>query len=207
MLMATEPTGNLARVRDELYRLTEPAPIGLSDPITDWCMIIVQPSMEQQARDTLRRRGVAAYWPNFQKIKMVEDNRNGGRIRRSFLAPVVPGIVFSPAKFDNLFWNALDTAPGVVNVARKSYGDIIVLNEIDIVLIHKIEQGLNVPHGSKPVHNFKSGEKIRLCDDTLSAFGVGKVIKLFHDGRISIETTGMGRAVKFVVLPHQIRRP
>lgn len=208
MLMASETStgGSLARVRDELYRPTaEDAALKL--PVVEWCMVIARPGMEQEARDALRRRGVGAYWPNYQKTVMVEDRRNGGRIRRSMLVPVVQGIIFSPAKFTDLFWNALDYAAGVVNVARKAFGDIIVLNDLDIVLIHKIEQGLNTPAATKAVHNFKIGEKIRLCSDELSAFGVGKIMKLLRDGRISIEVPAMGRAVRITVLPHQIRRP
>jgi len=207
MLMATEKTvGNLAMVRAALEP-TAPAPVGLSDPITEWCMVIVRPGMEQEARDAMRRRGVGAWWPNYPKTTMAKDTRNGGRIRRTMLAPVISGIIFSPATFSSLFWNVIEFAPGVVNVARKSYGDIIVLNGVEIVLIHKIEQGLNIPAGSKAVHNFKIGDKVRFADDERSSFGIGKVAKLYRDGRISIEVSGMGRAVAITVTPLQIRRP
>jgi transcription antitermination factor NusG len=200
MLMATEPTGNLAIVR-EAFEGAAPAPADLSEPITQWCMIIVRPGMEQEARDALRRRGVGAYWPNYPKNTMVKDNR------RTFLSPVVHGMIFSPAKFTNLFWNVIDLAPGVVNVARRAYSNIILLTDVDIVLIHKIEQGLNRPADAKAEHDFKAGEKVRLTRDERSAFGVGKVAKLYRDGRIGVEFGGMGRALTVTVDPLQIRRP
>jgi hypothetical protein len=207
MLMVTEKTGNMAMVLKALEGPLGPEPVELCHPITEWCLVLVRSGFEFPAREAMRRRGVGAYWPNYSRIAMVEDTRNGGRIRRTFLTPVVPGVILSPAKFTDLFWNVLDLAPGVINVARKAFGDIIVLNDVDVVLIHKIEQGLNKPVTAKAVHNYKIGDKVRLCDDERSGFGIGKVLQLFKDGRISIGVGGMGRELAITLLPHQIRRP
>jgi len=207
MLMATETTGNLALVREAL----SPAPTSpeLLRPITEWCMVVARPGMEHTARDALRRHGVGAYWPNFVREVMVEDRRNGGRMRSKVLTPVISGIIFSPAKFTDHFWNALDLAPGAVNVVRNGHADIAILNDVDIVVIHKIEAGLNRPPNAKPtkpLHDFTTGEKVKLVDDVLNSWGVGKVVKLYKDGRITTEFDRMGRKLSVTVLPYQIKR-
>lgn len=209
MLMATEPAGNMARVRDELYRPTEAPPIGLADPITEWCMLIVRPSMEQEARDALRRYGIGAYWPNYPKLTVVKNRQseNGRPIRRLSLASVIAGVILTPAKFTDLFWNAIDLAPGVINIARTPSSKPVTLNDTDIVLIHKIEEVLNRPAPEKAVHTFKVGDKVRLVGAQADRWPPGRIVRVARNGRISIEIAAMGRKVIFNdLLPHQIER-
>src|SRR5581483_10191525 len=168
MLMA----GNIAEVYEAL------SPPTLADPVTQWCMVLVRPSLEQEARDALRRMGIGAYWPNYQRLVKVKNRRSGHRTVRSQLAPVIPGILISPAKFSEQFWSALDLAPGVLNIAQRFGGHPLILSDLDIVLIHKIEEGLNKPLPMKMPHNFKPGEKVRFSDDDLSRWGVGKINRL-----------------------------
>ena len=209
MLMIREQTtGNLAEIRDILCS-PSPAPVGLSDPVTEWVMVIARPGMEQDARDALRRRGVGAYWPNYPRLTVVKNRQteNGRPIRRLTLASVVSGIIFSPAKISSLFWNAIDLAPGVVNVARNAGGSLVTLNDTDIVLIHSIERTLNRPSPERAVHNFKMGQKVRLSGASSDRWHPGKIIKLARNGRISVEIDAMGRKVVFSdLLPHQIER-
>lgn len=206
--MAAETIGNLARVRDALYRKS-PIPVGADNPVSEWCMIIVRPNMEQEARDALRRRGVGAYWPNYEKLEVVKSRltEDGRSVRRLRLASVVSGIIFSPATLNNVFWNGIDFAPGVINIARRSSRDLVILTDTDIVLIHKIEEGLNKPPVEKIIHNFKVGDKVRLVGAQGDRWPPGVIIKVARNGRITIEIDAMGRKVKFNdLLPHQIER-
>ena len=180
-------------------------PTELAAPVTAWCMILVRPSLEQEARDFMRRQGVGVYWPNYAKWTFVVDRR-GHRGMRSATVALFPGVLFSPAKFTSHFWNVMDLAPGVMNIARKHGGELVILDDLDIVIVHKIEEGLNKAPPVKPVHNFKTGDKVRLMDDDLSRWGVAKVSRLLKDGRISVDVPLMGRMTAVVVLPHQIGR-
>jgi transcription antitermination factor NusG len=183
------------------------APPGLGDPITQWCMVLVRPSEAENARDCMRRMGVGVYWPNYPRFVTTGDRRVGRRRSRMHLSAVVPGALFSPARFTPIFWQAIDLAPGVFNVARSHDGNVILLDDVDIVIIHKIEQGLNTPPPPmKYTHNFKSGEKVKFVDDELTRWGTGKVARLLKDGRISVEVPLMGRMTAVIVYPTQISR-
>jgi hypothetical protein len=183
------------------------APQGLGDPITQWCMVLVRPSEAENARDCMRRMGIGVYWPNYPKFSTVQNRRSSRRGTRLALSAVVPGVLFSPARFTPIFWEAVDLAPGAFNVAHKHDGNVILLDDVDIVIIHKIEQGLNTPPPPmKYTHNFKTGEKIKFVDDELTRWGTGKVARLLKDGRISVEVPLMGRMTAVIVYPHQILR-
>jgi transcription antitermination factor NusG len=182
-------------------------PEALADPITRWCMVLVRPSEAENARDCMRRMGIGVYWPNYPQFGTTQSRRTGRRTTREHLSAVIPGVLLTPARFTPLFWQAIDLAPGVFNVARTHEGDVILLDDVDIVIIHKIEAGLNTPPPPmKYIHNFKTGEKVRFVDDDLSRWGIGKVARLCKDGRISVDVPLMGRMTAVIVYPHQISR-
>jgi transcription antitermination factor NusG len=182
------------------------APLGLGEPITQWCMVLVRPSEAENARDAMRRMGVGVYWPNYPRFGTTQNRRTGIRKTRLQLSAVVPGVLFSPAKFTPVFWQAIDLAPGVFNVAQKHDGGPIILDDVDIVIIHKIEQGLNEPPPPmKYTHNFKTGEKVKFVDHDLTRWA-GKVARILKDGRLSVEVPLMGRMTTVIVYPHQIGR-
>lgn len=176
----------------------------LPAPVTEWVMVIVKPGMEQQARDSLRRRGVGAWWPNYQKEEGHKDSQTGKRYRLLVRSGVLPGILLSPARLDTRFWDACDLAPGVVNVARSTKGPIL-LSDIDIVLLHTIEAGLNKPGPVKAgAHSYEGGESVRFIDDEYRRLPSGKVIKCSRDGHITVEVNFFGRMTPVEVLPWQI---
>ena len=196
--------GNMAMVRDALEGVA--AVRYVPDAGAQWSLVIVRPMFEQEARDSLRRQGVGTWWPNYPWLQPTHEKKNGRFTRRLAPCSVIPGTLFCLSRFDGLFWSAIDRAPGIINVALNPRGEPIVLSDLDIVLIHKIEAGLNTPSLAKPIHNFKRGEKVRLTEGMTARWGAGRITKLARDGRISLEVDLMGRKVTVTVLPHQIER-
>ena len=72
------------------------------------------------------------------------------------------------------------------------------------VEIRRIEGDQNEPPSIKPVHSFKTGQKVRFSDENPIIWPPGKIVRLASDGRISVEIYLMGRMVPILVLPHQI---
>lgn len=200
--MAAERTEDLERVLGQADKTAL-----MPTPVTGWCLVLVRPGQEQEARDSLRRQGVGAWWPNYPREVSAKDAQTGKRYMRVVLSGTVPGTIFSPAKFDDRFWRAIDHAPGVINVARRFSGDVLMLTDTDIALIHKIEAGQNQPKPpQKSGHNFQVGDAARLIDDVLGRWPPGKVVKCSKDGHILIEVNIFGRMACIDVLPHQIEK-
>lgn len=173
-------------------------------PADGMVMIIVRPGYEQTARDSLRRRGIGAWWPNYPKEESAKDGATGKRYVRLVRAGVMPGIILSPSRLNSHFWACIDLAPGAVNVVRKLNGDALVLEDIDIVLMHKIEAMLNLPVPEKVVHSFKKGDKVRFVDEVLRrvpAFILGKALK---DGQFMAEVNLLGQLTPMKVHPSKI---
>lgn len=199
MLMTAEQ-GNLSTT---LGQAQQAAPLPAS--AQKWCMVLVRPSLEQEARDSLRRRGIGAWWPNYPREVIRKDQRSGRREKHLVLSSVVAGILLSPAQRDDRFYAAMDLAPGVINMARIG-SEAVLLTDTDIVLIHKIEEGLNKGLSAKAIHSFKVGDKVRFIDDVVRRWPSGKIIKCARDGHIEVEVYILGRMVTVTVLPHQIEK-
>lgn len=179
----------------------------LLDRVTAWCMITMRSGLEQTGRDVLRRRGIGAWWPNYQKEVGAKDVQSGKRYKRIILAGVLPGVLLSPVRnedpFWDHFWSVVDMAPGVINVRRKYDGTVALLGDIDVALIHAIEKGLNKPSPPTTVHSFKPGDHVQFVDDVLSRL-TGVVEKINKDGHLVIEVNMFGGMTDITVLPHQI---
>lgn len=186
---------------DVLGQAVEPSLPAASD---EMCMILVKPPQEQEARDSLRRRGVGVWWPNYQRSEMKKDTQTGKRYQRLLRASVLPGVILSPSMITAQFWDALDLAPGVMGVAQKTNGHWLLLTDVDIVLIHKIEHGLNRPDVVKSVHKFKHGDQVIFVDDIYRRLPPGIIAKCRRDGYIDVDVNMMGRVQPLTVLPHQI---
>ena len=155
-----------------------------------WCMLLVEPGKEQDARDSFHRYGVRAYWPNynsfFRPTLPLRERR-----RRS----VIPGYLFVPAP---PIWDIVERIPGVLNAVLNYSGDPATLKDADIDVIRSIEAGMNTPIPSRTPHNLKAGDKVGRRFARVSG-SVG-------DGRIIVEVGVMGRHVPFQIFPHQIER-
>lgn len=166
-------------------------------------LIVVRPGYEQTARDSLRRRGIGAWWPNYKREVQAKDNATGKRYARLVLTGVMPGILFSPSRLNSHFWASIDLAPGAVNVVRKLNGDPLVIDDTDVVLLHKIEAELNKPLPAEVVHNFEVGNDVVITGDLMRHF-TGKIVKIDKNGRIHLEMSLFGRATAMTVHCHQI---
>lgn len=200
MLAANDLKGHFQEIFGEPYTTAAKLP----EACSEMCMILVQPPQEASARDSLRRRGIGIWWPNFQKIETKKDRETGKRYQRIIRVGVLPGVILSPSAVGPQFFDALDLAPGAIGVAQKTNGHWLLLSDVDIVLIHKIEHGLNRPPPAKIVHIFKRGDKVRFVDDIYRRFPPGIVMKCARDGHISVDVNMMGRVQPVTVLPHQI---
>lgn len=200
MLMTGELKGHLQDIFGEPYR----AIANLPEPCSEMCMILVQPPQEQVARDSLRRRGIGIWWPNYQRIETKKDAQTGKRYQRIGRSGVLPGVILSPSTVSPKFLDALDLAPGVIGVAQRANGHWLLLTDLDIVLIHKIEHGLNRPPAANAVHKFKPRDKVNFVDDIYRRLPPGIISKCLRDGHIDVEVNMMGRMQPLTVLPHQI---
>lgn len=200
MLMVTNTLGSLELALGQ----ADPKAV-LPEPVTDWLMILAKSPQEQAARDSLRRMGIGAWWPNYEREVAAIDRQTGKRFTRYVVTGVLPGVILSPARVSSRFWAALDRAPGVMNVVRKSNADLLLLNDLDIVVIHKIESGQNRPLSPTDlVHTFKKDDKVKFVDDIYGRFPAGKVTRCRRDGRIEVDVNMMGCVRSINVLPHQI---
>lgn len=201
--MAVKNAGNLSGAFEQVLGQPD-VTARLPEPVTEWVMVIVRPGMEQEARDTLRRRGVGAWWPNYPSEVGAKDRETGKRFRRRVLAGVLPGVILCPARLTQVFWSALDLAPGVINVARKPNTEPVLLNDIDIAVIHAIEAGLNRSEPPKGEHSYSIKDKVRLVADELRRLPAGIVTELRRDGHIVVDINLFGGMTRMVVLADQI---
>lgn len=205
MLAPVDITKHLEEMLGQPAKVPEP----ISRP-TEWVMPVIRSGLEQESRDSLRRKGVGTWWPNYQREVVTTDRASGNRVRRQAFAPMLPGVLicampqWTDEHGDMLFWETLDRVPGVVNVLRRFNGDVIFLSDIDIVLLHKIEQGLNQttpPKASR--HAFKVGDKVRLIEDEYRCLPVAAVSEV-HKDSIGVDINMFGAVRRMVVRAFQI---
>jgi hypothetical protein len=98
MLMVTEK--KLLPIATALK--TNITPIIETEPTRGMVMVITRPGQEQRACDSLRRRGVGAWWPNYPKDETYRDRQSGKRQSRRVLSGVMPGVILSPANLTQL---------------------------------------------------------------------------------------------------------
>lgn len=176
----------------------------MPDPVEEMVMVVARPGQEQEGRDAFRRRGIGTWWPNYMREVRTRDRETGQRFAKLIPAGVMPGILLCRTRLDGLFWNVLDLAPGVVGVARRFSTEPIMLSGLDIVLIHKIEQGLNRPAPPLSVQPFKAGDKVRFMDDVMRRFPPGIVTKAMRNGHVELEVNVLSRMTPFTAWAHQL---
>lgn len=170
----------------------------------EWSMIAVRSGKEPEATDSFRRSGVRCFWPNYY---VFEYPRLSRRLRRSSrFRAIIPGYVFVPLPHSSAFHGVVEANEGLVHTVMTYSGDVLVLKASDIAVIRKIQDEMNTPKPKASLHNFKTGQKVRFCDDLLGRWPPGVVGRLAEDGRIAIDIELMGRTVSVNVLPHQLER-
>jgi transcription antitermination factor NusG len=186
------------------------APDGSLLPFTaarEWFALIVRPMKEMDTADWLKDRDFAAYWPNSISNEATSRGVAGARlVRRPRPKAVIPGYIFlgthlgSPEPFA-----VMHDAPGVYGWLRTTGGGPLRVGEADIQTIREIEAGQNIPPPVGAMHSFRSGEKVRICDDTYGLWETGIVKGVALDGRIIVDVPGLlGRVTPVHFHPHQL---
>jgi transcription antitermination factor NusG len=185
-------------------------------PSDDWYAVLVEPSCEQAAADSFRRKKVPAYWPSVER----QEPAGKGR-RRAVLSPIMPGMIFCPTVQADLSWRAIKCVRHVRGLMLKSGGERMRLTCEDVAIILQIEAEQDAQrrrpnsYASKSkksatapsAHTFKVGDDVRFTGDINGRWPPGRVIGLPHDGRIKLVVAGvMGCALPFLACPHQIER-
>lgn len=205
--MAQAANGNIENVRNALASITGIVP-KLPEPIGPESYVVMsRVGHELETVDSLRRRGISAYWPSFERLVVTRERRNGTCVRQLRRFGMIPGYVFTPLDPKVDFEQLLSTIVAAIDIARTFSGNPWLIPDRDIKLLRKIEIGLNTPLPvGKVAHAFKKGQRVHFVDDLVNSWPSGFVSKLAQDGRIGVEVDLMGRKVTIWVLPHQIER-
>jgi transcription antitermination factor NusG len=195
MLMATELRSDRAGVLSQ----SEP------DGPAEWSMIVVWSGRELETSNAFRRFGIRCYWPNYCRFGQTATKRRGRR-RSGNYASLIPGYLFIPLPHTANFEEVAENCEGFIHTVLTYSGDIFKLKNQHIEAIRRIAKVENTPAPKPSLHNFKTGDKVRLVDDTFGHLPPGRVAGLADNGRIDVEIKLMERAVPFHVLAHQIER-
>lgn len=197
--------GNLDQVRDALEGITGTKLSPDRDEGSEWYMVIVRGSSQLDAVDGLRRAGLRAYWPSYERSVATRRLIAGRHASRSVRFGILP-YVLSPRQNGIDFTSVTERIVSIMNIVRTYSGNPLFLRESDIETIRRIDVGMNTPKPEGGDHNFKAGDKVRFTDDLMGQWPPGVIIKLARDGRISVEVNLMGRKVPITVFPYQIKR-
>jgi transcription antitermination factor NusG len=197
-------SGNVDQVRAALHGITGVEPIAALVR-ERWYMLVVRSNHELDAVDSLRRRGLRAYWPNYERLVATRQQFEGRPVRRLVRSGIVP-YVFSPATLEVDFTREIESIVAVLDVVRTASGLPLMISDADIDAIRKIAIDESSVKPENSPHALKIGEKVRFRDDAASHWPSGTIIKLAREGRITIEIDLMGRKVPIKAFPFQIAR-
>lgn len=154
-----------------------------------WVGLVVEPAMEVQSAELLKRVNVHAYLAQFYKWYC---RRGGKRYRRA--CAVIPGILFCPTEMleiDNrdeiLDW-------GHVMGFVRGAGGMAVFSKGDIECIRRIEAKLNMPDNPVDARGteIKIGMRARFIDPQAARlFGEGTIFEVASDNRIGVNGEGL----------------
>lgn len=205
MLMAAENSGNLGQVREALEGITGVKLSPDRDDGAEWYMVVVRGNHQLDAVDGLRRQGLRAYWPHYERCEPSKRLIAGRHTSRSVRFGILP-YVLSPRAEGVDFTSEIERVVTIMDIVRTFSGSPLLLRNRDIDIIRRIDVGLNTPKPEATIHNFKIKDKVRFLDDLMGQWPPGVIIKLAKEGRISVEVNLMGRKVPITVLAHQIER-
>lgn len=204
MLMMTGKN-NIDQVREALSGITGVPLSPDRDEGAEWYMVVVRSSYHLDAVDGLRRQGLRAYWPSYERSIASKRMVMGRQTRRSVRFGILP-YVLSPREPDLDFRSLSERVVSILDIVRTYSGAPLVLRDRDLSIIRRIDVSMNTPKPEATLHNFKTGQKVRFRDDLANHWPPGVVIKVAKDNRIGVEVDLMGRKVPVTVFPHQIER-
>lgn len=205
MLMAGQEKGNLETVRDALAGITGVSLSPDRDDGSEWYMVIVRSNYQLDAVDGLRRAGLRAYWPSYERSIASRRMIAGRYTSRTVRFGILP-YVLSPRSPDVDFTAKTERIVSILDIVRTYSGNPLFLRCADINIIRRIDVGFNTPKPEASIHNFKTGQKVRFRDDLSAQWPPGVIINVAREGRISVEVSMMGRKVPITVFPFQIER-
>ena len=203
-MLAMTDKGNMETVRDALSGITGVKLSPDRDEGADWFMVVVRSNYHLDAVDGLRRQGLRAYWPSYEKVvasKRMIAGRHASRSQRFGILPYV----LSPCE-PAIDLTALERVSAIMDIVRTYSGSPLLLRDRDMTIIRRIDVTMNTPKPEATLHNFKTGHKVKFKDDLAGQWPPGLIIKIAKEGRISVEVNMMGRKVPITVFPHQIER-
>jgi hypothetical protein len=204
MLMATD-NGNMEQVRSALQGITGLQLSPDRDAGCEWYMLVVRGNYQLDAVDGLRRAGMRAYWPSYERSIASRRMIAGRHTSRSVRFGILP-YVLTPRDPKVDFEGATERIVSILDIVRTYSGNPLLLRDSDIKIIRKIDVTMNTPKPEATAHNFKAGDKVRFTDDLMSQWPPGVLVKVAKDARISVEVNLMGRKVPITVFPFQIER-
>jgi transcription antitermination factor NusG len=172
-----------------------------------WVAFVARSGKEQDSADWFKNARLFAYWPCYgDQVRHWRGRANGIGSRSLRMKALIPGYLFVAVR-DGVVVDpfvVVRQVPGITGYMRGPEGYPAMLGEADIQTIRRIEAGQNLPFDPKGAHKFKTGDKVRFCDDLMRRWPYGKVARLAADGRISVDVALLGRVVPVTVYPHQI---
>jgi transcription antitermination factor NusG len=204
MLTATGKS-NMEQVRDALTGITG---VKVEAPIeqnAEWYMLVVRSNYHLDAVDGLRRQGLRAYWPSYERTEASKRMIAGRSVSRSVRFGILP-YVLSQKESGIDMARAIERVSAIMDIVRTYSGNTLFLKDRDVDIVRRIQDGLNTPKPEASLHNFKNGQKVRFRDDLAHHWPPGQINKIAKESRIGVEVDMMGRKVTVTVFPHQIER-
>jgi transcription antitermination factor NusG len=204
-MLAMTDKGNLETVREALSGITGVKLSPDRDEGADWFMVVVRSNYHLDAVDGLRRQGLRAYWPSYERSIASKRLVMGRQTRRSVRFGILP-YVLSPHDETVDFKSRCERVTAIMDIVRTYSGSPLLLKDRDLTIIRRIDVSMNTPKPEATGHNFKTGHKVKFKDDLSAQWPPGLIVKIAKEGRISVEVNMMGRKVPVTVFPHQIER-
>lgn len=179
--------------------------VGLSTPLPRysgfpwWYALRTAPGAEERAAKRLQQYGVHTYLPTYTTQTRVRGKSHCQRLRA-----VIGGMLFVPVEIvDKRASDELLDFCGVKYRLRTTDGETARLGKPVIERIREMEAEINLGITTRQLaaRSFKVGGYVRFLDDLLAEFwGIGTVVAIARDGRITIEVRKLlGRGVPIVV--------
>ena len=163
-MLAMTDKGNMETVRDALSGITGVKLSPDRDEGSDWFMVVVRANYHLDAVDGLRRQGLRAYWPSYERSVASKRLVMGRQTRRSVRFGILP-YVLSPHDENIDFKGHCERVTAIMDIVRTYSGSPLLLKDRDLTIIRRIDVSMNTPKPEAALHNFKNGHKVKFKDD------------------------------------------